>query len=254
MWYGEVKNVDPVELKKLIYDEPISEEDLILTLINLFKLGDFSLKPLLIQLMNHAEDEEVLQLCIQVFASIATHDDIKNSDNFFFLPGASKDTLKTFTSHSSDFLSYEIMPYLLVLLEQLNDDKEADVMIRDALNEVIGYAEVLGEDVTFEDIGNYYLELEDCRSASYFYNQKPTFPGDLTKVLQQRAISAMHLNEPFHMIVIPSLLSIWSGIKCPVEHETIVNEQVVREIYNYTQTLSKMEWEIGKKYFYGHIV
>ncbi|MCL2385936.1 MAG: Imm47 family immunity protein [Defluviitaleaceae bacterium] len=252
MWYGEVEKVNPTEIKKLIFDESINEEELIFNLVDLFKLGDFSLKPLLVQLMNSTGDDEVLQLCIEIFSSIATHEDIRDSDNFIFLLNASTDTLKTFTARASDFLSYEIVPYLLVLLEEWTGNYQVEAMIRDALAEILGA--VLGDDVTFEDIGNYYLGIENSRSTSYFYEQKPSFAGDLTKIIQQRAMSAMYLNEPFKMYTIPSLLSIWSGKKCPLEYETIVTNQVVKEILDYTESLSKMEWERGKKYFYGHIV
>ena len=51
---------------------------------------------------------------------------------------------------------------------------------------------------------------------------------------------------------IPSLLSIWSGIKCHADYYTVVDDKVVNEIIAYVKQIASMNWEKGCKYFYGY--
>jgi hypothetical protein len=53
---------------------------------------------------------------------------------------------------------------------------------------------------------------------------------------------------------IPILLSVWSGKRCPVQYETLMDEEIFQQLTDYIGTLSKRSWERGRKYFYGHIV
>ncbi|MBG9814555.1 hypothetical protein ABD68_24275 [Bacillus endophyticus] len=88
----------------------------------------------------------------------------------------------------------------------------------------------------------------------YYYNGEPIFPGNLTKSLVQRAFTAREQNTPVKMERIPILLSVWSGKKCPVQYEILVDEEVFQQLTDYINTLSERSWERGRKYFYGHIV
>ena len=45
------------------------------------KKGDFSVKPLLIELMNQTKDESVLNLCIRLFCSVCTNEDLRDVSN-----------------------------------------------------------------------------------------------------------------------------------------------------------------------------
>lgn len=56
------------------------------------------------------------------------------------------------------------------------------------------------------------------------------------------------------MGIIPSLLSIWSGVKCPVEYDTVINDNKLKETISYIDKLSKMDWQTGVKYFYANPV
>lgn len=63
--------VSPLSLKELKTNlESISDEkECILLIAEILKKGDFSVKPLLIELMNQTKDESVLNLCIRLFCS-----------------------------------------------------------------------------------------------------------------------------------------------------------------------------------------
>ncbi|RVT61654.1 Imm47 family immunity protein [Niallia taxi] len=78
IWFGEKSTLPLPEIKaNILYAD--TERDVLLNLIELYKLGDFTQKPLLIQLMNRTKDEAVLNLCIRVFLAVATHGDLRDS-------------------------------------------------------------------------------------------------------------------------------------------------------------------------------
>ena len=84
IWYGEVSQLSLNELKNNLLSIQ-DERECILLIVEIMKKGDFSVKNLLIELMNQTEDEAVLNLCIRLFCSVCTNDDLKDVNNFLFL-------------------------------------------------------------------------------------------------------------------------------------------------------------------------
>ncbi|KYG27294.1 hypothetical protein AZF06_13825 [Priestia endophytica] len=76
IWYGPAPSVEEAQNIKASLKGKILEEERLISLIQLFKSGDFSLKHVFIHLMNSTEIEEVLNLCIHVFCSVCTHEDL----------------------------------------------------------------------------------------------------------------------------------------------------------------------------------
>lgn len=66
------------------------------------------------------------------------------------------------------------------------------------------------------------------------------FPGILTKrLLDASALSRVN-GKCLEQSIIVKMLSIWSGIKCTVEYHTIVDDEVMRKVFDYVKQLSKM--------------
>ncbi|WP_410983066.1 Imm47 family immunity protein [Bacillus cereus] len=251
IWYGNRPIESISNIKKNILNAK-TEKEVLLNLIELFKAGDFSQKQLLIQLMNHTIDERVLNLCIRIFCSIATHEDIRNSNNLTFLASASECTVDTFSTAAITSLSMEIIPYLLVLLEEWDEITDTSMIIRDSIEFFINYQDVIGEEVSVDEIGEFYLNyIKNCDMEKYYFNQIPAFPGDLTKKLFERVIRAANHEEPLKMELIPSLLSIWTGEKVPADYHTIICNDNYKAFVTYIDAISKRSWESGQKYFYG---
>lgn len=84
--------VSPLSLEELKTNlESISDEkECILLIAEILKKGDFSVKPLLIELMNQTKEESVLNLCIRLFCSICTNEDLRNVSNLRCLSDASE--------------------------------------------------------------------------------------------------------------------------------------------------------------------
>ncbi|WP_431091292.1 Imm47 family immunity protein [Paenibacillus sp. 8b26] len=252
IWFGKAPSVDSSVIKQNILKAQ-TERDVIFNLIELFKLGDLTQKTLLIQLMNQTKDEAVLNLCIRVFCSISTHDDLRDSNNLIFLGEATEDAVNTFASAAITSLSLDVVPYLLSLLDDWDEINETSTIIRDSIDFFINFENQLGDEATVDEIGEYYLNYtKDCDTDKYYFDQKLSFPGDLAKKLIERIMIAANHELPLQMELIPSLLSIWSGEKVPGDYNTVINSTNYKDFINYIEGLSKKNWEKGQKYFYGH--
>ncbi|WP_231578410.1 Imm47 family immunity protein [Paenibacillus sp. FSL H7-0357] len=250
-WYGEISNSNISDIKESILRSK-TERGIILQLVELFKLGDFTQKTLLIHLLNHSEDEAALNLCIRIFCSICTHEDLRDSNNLLFLENATEDVVHTFASAAVTTLSLEVVPYLLALLEDWDEINDTSIIIRDSIDAFIEFEEHLGDGATVEEIGQYYLEyINRCNSEKYYYNQEIAFIGNLTKKLIERVMIAANTGQRLEMELVPSLLSIWSGEKVPGDYYTVINADNYKGFINYVEGLSKKNWEKGHKYFYG---
>ncbi|KAB2494531.1 hypothetical protein F8155_08130 [Priestia endophytica] len=254
IWYGPAPSAEEAQNIKGSLQGKISEEECLISLIQLFKSGDFSLKHTLIHLMNSTKDEKILNLCTHVFCSVCTHEDLRKVENLNFLSRVSEGNAYVFASCARETLSPEVVPYLLALLEEW-DDTIVEEVIRDSLDGIMDYTEKLNWNATVDEIGSYYMEwMNTLLPTFYYYNREPVFPGNLTQSLVQRAFTAREQDTQINMESIPILLSVWSGTKCPVQYETLMDEEVFQQLTDYIDTLLEGSWERGRKYFYGHIV
>ncbi|MBU3177789.1 hypothetical protein KPL47_15770 [Clostridium estertheticum] len=252
IWYGDTPNdISKEELWYKVNNEK-DERKKLLIIIDLLKLGDFSAKQLLIEIMNTSNDDGVINLCIRVFCSIAEHNDILKNDNLKMLSESDDDAVNVFETYSKQALSYEVVPYLLVLLEEW-EDTNVEATIRDALYYILDYQESTSESASVDEIGEFYINKRDeIDIEKYYYKGELAFPGVLTKILLDASIISRKYGKELKEITIPTMLSIWSGIECPVQYYTIVDDEIMRKVFDYVKQLSKMNWEKGCKYFYGH--
>lgn len=252
IWFGEKTTLVKSEIKEKILNS-VTEKEVLFNLIELFKTGDFTQKPLLFQLMNQTSDESVLNLCIRISLAVATHDDLRDSNKLRFLSEVTEETVNTFASAATTSLSLDIIPYLLALLEDWSEISDTAIIIRDSIDFFINFEEQIGEDATIDEIGNFYFNYcEGMDTESYYFQQNLAFPGDLSKKLIERVMIAANNEEPLKMELIPSLLSIWSGEKVPGDYNTVINASNYKVFIGYIDRLSSENWEKGQKYFYGY--
>ncbi|MCM3109363.1 Imm47 family immunity protein [Lederbergia lenta] len=200
----------------------VTESDVLFYLIELFKIGDFTQKPLLIQIMNQTKDKDVLNLCVRVFLSVATHEDLRGSNNLRFLNKGTTETINTFASAAVTSLSLDIIPYLLVLLEEWNEISDTAIIIKDSIDFFLDFEEEIGGGATVDEIGDFYFQYCDKSDLdSYYFQQNVAYPGDLAKKLIQRVMIAANNAESLRMELIPSILTISTGEKVPGDYNTI---------------------------------
>ncbi|WGV61400.1 Imm47 family immunity protein [Brevibacillus brevis] len=252
IWFGQPSSSSPSTIKENLL-RATTEHEALFHLIELFKLGDFTQKRLLFQLMNYTNDEALLNLCIRVFCSISTHEDLRDSNHLLFLGEGNKAAVDTFASEAITTLSLEVIPYLMALLEEWDSIRDTSVMIRDSIDCFINFKEHLGDNATVDEIGEYYKDfMEDCDAGQYYYHQNLSFLGDLTKILMQRVFIAANHEQMLRMELIPSLLSTWSGEKVPGDYHTVITNENYKDYVSYVKGLANKKWEKGQKYFYGH--
>lgn len=251
IWYGPILDNESITTIKDNFASITSEQECILSIMEILKSGDFTIKNMLIDLMNSTRDEEGLNLCIRLFCSVATHEDFLIDNNMVFLSTLSDSNANTFAACAPTALSYNVVPYLLALLEEW-EDIYVEQTIRDALDTILAYTELLPEDASINQIGEFYLEKIKGVEPDYYYAGQPVFPGNEAKQLINQAFLSLKNATKLKMSIVPSLLSIWSGIKCPVDYQTEMNQDSLNSVTSYVNELSKKNWEVGAKYFYGH--
>lgn len=251
-WFGEKTTLAQSEIKEKIL-KSVTEKEVLFNLIELFKTGDFTQKPLLVQLMNQTKDEAILNLCIRVFFSVATHEDLRDSNNLRFLSEVTEETVATFASAATTSLSFEVIPYLLALLEEWEEVSDTATIIRDSIDSFINFEEQIGEDATIDEIRSFYfIYCQEKDTDRYYFQQNLAFPGDLAKKMIQRVMIAANNKEPLKMELIPSLLSIWTGERVPADYTTIISKSNYKDFIVYINGISSENWEKGQKYFYGY--
>lgn len=249
IWYGDKNDRMENEITECI-SLGDTESVLLLEIINAFKQGDFSQKDNLLDLLHTSENRDLLNVAIRLFFSVATPNDFEKINNF--LIDAEQETVSVFVSFAEESLSYQIIPYLLGLLS-VWEDTELGEDISFKIGSLIGYDKATYELCSADELGNEFIVFcKDKNLEKYYYDGELAFPGHLTKVLIEETMIARSSNSEFKDDTVPSLLSIWSGIKCPVDYYTKVDDEIAGQIIEYVKQIASMKWEKGCKYFYGH--
>ena len=249
IWFNQ-PNKD-VDYMRCLF-EATSNAERALAICDGLKVGDFSLKKELISLLNSNVEPNVLNLCVRLFASVATHEDFQNVDNLRFLSTAKLESLETFVTTSTDAMTLQVIPFLISLLNDDRCNETLKVSIYDALDCYLNLYDTLGDECNISMVEDFCAsEIKTIDPTKYYYERELAFPGNLVKKLIQRAIISLRNRESLKSHVIPSLLSIWSGKRCPVDYNTIITDEKYNNLMRWVDELSHMKWERGKKYFYG---
>ena len=234
--------VSPLSLKELKTNlESISDEkECILLIAEILKKGDFSVKPLLIELMNQTKDESVLNLCIRLFCSVCTNEDLRHVSNLRCLSDVSEFAIFTFVTGAVDTMSYEVVPYLLALWDEWEDsDSDIEYAIQDALDDY------------FYDQKLWSLVSEQKEPDTYYYKGSPVFPGMFAKEIMTSLYTGIQVEGKFHKYLQSALLSTFTGKRVPVKVNETISRKDIDNMIDYIEDVSKRDWVEGRKYFYG---
>jgi hypothetical protein len=254
-WFGPA--ADPAHRPQLVADVRAARtpEDVLAASLELFKLGDFSFTPINFDLACSLRDVTFVRSAVRVLQSVCTHDDLRQVDRMTFLARADPSVVQTFASGVWDTQSWEIAPYLLTLAEEWAEHHEIAEAVRFGLDELSGYTDELPEDADIDAIGEHVArrraQLDPDR---YYLGSQPSFSGLLTRRLAQAAMTSARSGARLGLAAEPSLLSIWSGIPCPVGPADVMDDASVQAVTGYIDRLVAMDWMPGQKYFYGHPV
>lgn len=247
--------VSPLSLEELKTNlESISDEkECVLLLAEILKKGDFSVKPLLIELMNQTKDESVLNLCIRLFCSICTNEDLRDVSNLRCLSDASEFAIFTFVTGAVEMMSYEVVPYLFALWDEWEDsNSDIDYAIKDALDNYFYDQKLSMEEATKEEIEELWMIVGDQKELdTYYYKGCPVFPGMFAKEIMTSLYAGIQAEGKFHTYLQSALLSTFTGKRVPVNVNEIISRKDIYSMMDYIEDVSKRDWVEGRKFFYG---
>lgn len=229
------------------------EKESVLLIAEILKKGDFSVKPLLIELMNQTKDESVLNLCIRLFCSICSNEDLRDISNLRFLSDTSEFAIFTFVTGAVETMSYEVIPYLLALWDEWEDtNSDIENAIKDALDYYFYDQKLLTDEATKEELEELWTLVHDRREPDiYYYKGYPVFPGMFAKEIMTSLYVGIQGEGKFHTYLQSALLSTYTGKRVPVKNNERISKKDIESMVDYIENVSKQEWMEGRKYFYG---
>lgn len=229
------------------HSESMDEKAVLLRLCDKLKSGDFSARSELEYFIGTCPNSSLRRQAIRLFCFVARHQDIPFLGRL--LEKSEHEEILTVVVTAPCTLSPEIVPYLLVLLERyVGTSLQEDIL--SSINTLFPFGYGDGE----EDLPKLSVRFSAFASSlepgGYYHEGLPSHPGRLTKKLVESAADSRHRKVKFPLANIPTLLSVWSGEKCPVSYGQFVDEAAFQSVLDYVGRIASLSWNKGGKYFY----
>lgn len=215
------------------------------------KAGDFSAKPSLEAFILACTDNAIKQQAIRLYCYIAKHEDIAFLGNL--LARYDHDEVETIAIYAPHTLSPQIVPYLFALLEDYEDTSiEEDIL--SSINRIYPF-QYEGGKLDISALSERFSQfVNNISLEKYYYERQEAFAGNQPKNLIEAAALARQQGTPFPLTDVPTLLSIWSGEKCPIFYGDTVSSPDFEAVMGFVKHIASMQWVRGAKYFYGHLI
>lgn len=251
VWFGEMPTESASKLWAVARSAAHSERQRILAICELLKAGNFAARGELQDLLRSSQDRVVRQFGLRLFCYVARHEDLSFLGEL--LEAEDPDDAQTLATYAHHTLSPHVVPYLFALLEECTDDS-----LREDIACSIQLAHPVRQEVDptieFEILRGIYENFAVQLTDSYSLGGKPAFAGDLTKSLITAAAQARPERIQLRRMEEPTLLSVWSGLQCPVDYMSVVDDAAFQAVMDYAKSIAAIPWQRGKKYFYGHVI
>ena len=225
------------------------EKTRLLDICRHLKTGDFSARSALEGYIRSCTEMALKCQAIRLYCYIARHEDIAFIGEL--LAKCGHDEVFAVVSYAPHTLSPQVVPYLFALFEEYDDTPIAESILS-AIDRLFPF-QYEGEEVDIEALGQHFAGFaKELDANAYYYEGVEAFAGNLTKDLIENAATARHQQVAFPLANTPTLLSIWSGEKCPVFYGDLVSDAGFEAVVNYVKSIAAMHWVRGEKYFYGH--
>ncbi len=212
------------------------------------KSGDFSARSLLEKFILLCTDVRIKRQAIRLYCYVARHEDIDFLGNL--LGRCDHDEVFSIVTYAPHTLSPQIVPYLFALLEEYEGTSISEPILS-SINSIFPF-QYDGGDVSISELGEQFAGFANNLDAKkYYYGGVEAFAGHLTKNLIETAAIARQQKSLFPLADVPTLLSIWSGERCPVFYGEPVADVEFEDVMNFSKNIASMQWVRGEKYFYG---
>ncbi|CAD5201122.1 hypothetical protein [Pseudomonas sp. FEN] len=246
VWFGPES-----EIQENILLNPVGELGELQFVCECLKHGDFSVRTRLQELIISCGDTLVRKQAIRLYCYTARHQDVA------FLCGLLEkldyDDVLTIVVTAPDTISPEVVPYLFALLDGYADESISQDILS-AINRIFPWGYVGGEVDLTELSKKFSGFAKSLVKGAYYYDGALVHPGALCKALIEAVAQSRHSKRKFPLANAPTLLSVWSGEKCPVFYGQDVDDRCVQDVLNYVNRIASLQWEAGKKYFYRNNV
>lgn len=245
-WFENAENMQETNIPNQY------EESELLAYIRKFQSGDFQAKQEFCEYFLSSTDQRVFTIGMRLFMAVAGHEDFALLEET--LSDCSEWQIRAFLAYVQESLSLHAIPYLLALFEDW-EETEVGKDIARYICVMLGQEYYEEDEYDIDYLGDLFTSFADKHDMdSYYYNGEEYFAGNLTKILITIAMDCLKRGKAFYTDQIPSILSNSSGIKCPVSYGTIIDDEKIKELYDYVMKISQMEQKKGEKYFYNYRV
>lgn len=245
IWFGKAGEFNFSE-----YSDSSTKQ--LLEILSEFQHGNFERISELPKISQTTSNSDIRRATLRLFLSATTHRDIPLLDNM--LDETSENDVNDFCYFAESSLSLQTLPYLLALLETWEDTG-----IGEQICQTIGYI------INFLPAQDGYCSQDELASEcknflsthnieNYFYAGNEFFVGNLTKELINEMMLCKSKSKPYFSDQLPSILSVVTGIRCPLQSGVQITDIVIEKVMRYVKVLSAKKWIPGRKYFYGHLL
>jgi hypothetical protein len=248
--YGPV-SVEPREQVAAKLRRTTDELSRLKLILELLKKGDFSATEPLVPLLA-SMSQNVRLYAAGLFADVCRPDQVKHLEKTFWAAEDANEVFPLILALGMTF-SLQAIPLLWQIRKELGDQPDLDGLTHVALTAIL----------SLDGIDEYSLDSSDATEAcdhevmgldatKCYFEGRPIHPGDFTKQVITYAVIANREGTGAMLGYQPKVLSNFSGINCPIQHDMTVTDAVFRGVLDYTKRLASMKWNRGTKYFYAH--
>ncbi|WP_157815319.1 Imm47 family immunity protein [Pseudomonas sp. QS1027] len=246
VWFGpELEKQEGIRLKS------VDELGELQFLCEHLKCGDFSIRSRLQELIVSCRDASVRKQAIRLYCYTARHQDVAFVYNL--LEELDHDDILTVVVTAPDTLSPEVVPYLFTLLGEYGEVSISQDILS-SIDRVFPWGYVGGEVDLIGLSEKFSGFAKSLVTGAYYYGGALAHPGSLCKALIEAVAQSRHSKRKFPLANAPTLLSVWSGEKCPVFYGQDVDDRCMQDVMGYVNRIASLQWDAGRKYFYKHIV
>lgn len=243
IWFGKINKFEVAEYSNC-------EMKQLVDVLSDFQHGNFDRISELPKISQMTSNDDVRRDTLRLFLSAANHDDFPLLIDM--LDESSENDVVDFCYFAESSLSLQTIPYLLALFE-VWEGTDIGEQVCQTVGYIINYMPAQDGDCSMEELETVCTQfLKEHDPNEYYYAGKKFFVGDLTKDLINEMMLCKSGAKPYFSNQLPSILSVVTGIKCPIQYGVEISDMVAEKVMRYVKVLSTKKWIPGCKYFYGN--
>lgn len=243
VWFGETG--------ELLINEPNEEEKKMIIYIEMFKSGDFGSKREFVKFFTNSTNYATYAVGMRVFLAVCKHKDLELICDFVKVCDEQK--LRVFLAFVQEALSYQVIPFLIELLDIWEETDVEKTIIR-TICEMLRF-DCTGDEYDVIRIRKEYDDFSKKNDINKYYYKGELFHiGILTRKILRISMDCKVKNKKYYAMELSTLLSNCTGRRCPVENGMHVDATSMSEITKYICRMVDLDHEKGKKYFYNHLI